>query len=87
MKINKQEINDILKPILTKEILISETEALVHLDNLNYVEAILHICNRYELDPEDVAKLIKKGPLKNKIQIEAEALSLLPKELTGNTLF
>lgn len=81
---NKKEIEKILAPSITKTALAEKVEIMVKREGFGYVEAIMHICKENEYDPEDIAKLVK-GPLKQKMQIEAEKLSLLPKT-TGNTI-
>ena len=60
-----------IKTKLTLAELIEKVEFLVRKDDMSYTEAIIEICEQKELEPEDVAKLIKKGPLKNKLEVEA----------------
>jgi hypothetical protein len=60
-----------IKTKLTLIELIELVEFLVKKDNMSYSEAICEICEQRQLEPEDVAKLIKKGPLKNKLEVEA----------------
>ena len=57
-------------PSITKEQLRIQVERLVHGDGLTYVEAIIEVCESREIDPEDMAKIVK-GPLKNKLEAEA----------------
>ena len=47
-----------------------------------YMEAVLHVCDKNDIDPEDVKKFISPV-IKGKIEGEAMALNYLPK---GNTL-
>ena len=47
-----------------------------------YMEAILHVCNKNDIEPEDVKKFISPV-IKGKVEAEAMALNYLPK---GNTL-
>ena len=61
----------VIKPKLTLAELIKEVEFLVKTDGMSYAESIIEICEQRELEPEDVAKLVKKGPLKNKLEVEA----------------
>lgn len=82
---NKESVNDIIKPVLTKASLIEKVERLVRTDGIKYTEALMHLCTEYEVEPEDIAKLISP-PLKSKMKIEAENLNYLPKT-SGNTLF
>ena len=60
-----------IKTKLSLAELIELVEFLVKKDNMSYSEAICEICEQRQLEPEDVAKLIKKGPLKNKLEVEA----------------
>lgn len=62
-----------------------QIESMVWDLDVSYLDAILLWCERRGLEPENVATLIKRsGPLKAKVQIEAEALRLLPS--SGNKL-
>ena len=75
------EIERIL-PILTKAELIARTEILVHEEGMQYVEAIVYICEELGVEPEDIAKLIT-GSLKDKLESEAQRNFLLPRS-TGD---
>jgi len=83
---NKQKIKELIEPLFTKTSLIETIELHVQRDGMRYSEAIIHLCVLHELEPEDVAKLIIKTPLKEKIQIEAESLRLLPKSNNSSTI-
>ena len=61
----------VIKPKITLAELIEKVDFLVKNDNMSYAESIVEICEQLELEPEDVAKLVKKGPLKNKLEVEA----------------
>jgi hypothetical protein len=61
----------VIKPKITLPELIEKVDFLVKNDNMSYSESIVEICEQLELEPEDVAKLVKKGPLKNKLEVEA----------------
>jgi len=54
-----------------------EIEAIAH-DNkgMKYIDAIVHFCEKNNLDVESVPKLISK-PLKEKIKCEAMEMNLL----------
>ena len=54
-----------------------EIEAIAH-DNkgMKYIDAIVHFCEKNNLDVESIPKLISK-PLKEKIKCEAMELNLL----------
>ena len=54
-----------------------ENEQLVLLNkDMNYIDAILHICEKNSLDLESVPKLISK-PLKEKIKYDAQQLNFM----------
>ena len=78
----KQKVT--IKPSITKEELRLQVEKLVAHDGMSYTEAIIEICERKEIDPEDIAKLVK-GPLKLKLEVEAMDRNII-KRTTG-TLF
>ena len=44
--------------------------------NMNYIDAIVHFCDKNSIDVESVPKLISK-PLKEKIKYEAQELNFL----------
>lgn len=69
--------------ILSKNELVTQTEELVRSEGMGYAEAIVHICERRGIDPEDVAKLVA-GSLKEKLKAEAQRNNILPKP---NSLF
>ena len=71
----------IIKPSITKEELRLQVEKLVAHDNMSYTESIIEICDRKEIDPEDMAKLVK-GPLKLKLEAEAMDRNII-KRTTG----
>lgn len=75
-----QTIEDLVKP-LTKGNLIAQTEKLVREEGMQYAEAIIHICDKNQIDPEDIAKLIS-GPLKDKLEVEARRNNILPRSNT-----
>ena len=49
---------------------------------MSYMDAVLDVCEKNDIDPEDVKKVIST-PIKDKIEAEAMRLNCLPK---GNTL-
>ena len=59
-----------IKMSITREQLALQTEVLVHKDKMTYAEAICHLCEEKQIDPEDMAKLVK-GALKSKLEAEA----------------
>jgi hypothetical protein len=46
---------------------------------MTYMDAVLHICNEHEIEPETVKKFLTK-PIKEKIENEARNLNMLPKK-------
>ena len=74
----------VIKPSITKEELRIQVEKLVSHDNMTYNEAIIEICERKEIDPADMAKLVK-GPLKLKLEAEAMDRNIIKR--TTSTLF
>ena len=71
----------VIKPSITREDLIIQTEILVQKDKMTYSEAICHICEEKQIDPVDMAKLVK-GPLKVKLEAEAMDRNII-KRKTG----
>ena len=57
-------------------------EKAVRDDHMTYMDAVLNICDKNSIDPEDVKKFISTS-IKDKIEAEAMRLNFLPK---GNTL-
>jgi hypothetical protein len=80
---NKSDIDKLI-PLITKADLISETEWFVRNDDMQYKEAVIAVCDRRGIEPEDIAKLVASTPLKSKLQAEAQRDNLLPKP---NSLF
>jgi len=74
----------VIKPSITKEELRLQVEKLVSHDGMTYTESIIEICERKQIDPADMAKLVK-GPLKLKLEVEAMDRNII-KRTTG-TLF
>jgi hypothetical protein len=74
----------VIKPSITKEELRMQVEKLVTQDGMTYAESIIDICERKQIDPEDMAKLVK-GPLKLKLEVEAMDRNIIKR--TTSTLF
>ena len=59
---------------------IEDIETFCSDKNVDYIDAIIMWCDKYNLEVEYVAELIKKHPLmKSKVQYEAENLNFLQK--------
>ena len=48
---------------------------------ISYMEAILHLCDKNDLEPEDMKKFVSPI-IKDKLQAEAMQLNFLPKQNT-----
>ena len=57
-------------------------EAVVRQDRLSHMEAILHLCEKYGIEPEDCKKYVS-NVIKDKLEAEAMNLHFIPK---GNEL-
>jgi hypothetical protein len=59
---------------------ILEIEKLVKTSNLNYLEAIMVYVEKYDVDPELIASIVRKNPnLKGKLQEDCMKLNLVEK--------
>ena len=64
-----------------------EIENLVQVNaDMNYIDAIIHFCEKHNIDVESVPKLISK-PLKEKIKYEAMELNFLKKTSRAKLVF
>ena len=64
-----------------------EIESLVQTnEDMNYIDAIIHFCEKNNIDIESVPKLISK-PLKEKIKCEAMELNFLKKTSRAKLIF
>lgn len=59
----------------------------IAIDNadMNYIDAVLHYCEKNEIEIESVPKLISK-PLKEKIKFDAENLNYMKKKSRSKLL-
>ena len=46
--------------------------------DMNYIDSVLHLCEKNEIEVESVSKLISK-PLKEKLKYEAQQLNFMKK--------
>jgi hypothetical protein len=53
-------------------------EAVVRQDRLSHMEAILYLCEKYEIEPEDCKKYVS-NVIKDKLEAEAMNLHFIPK--------
>lgn len=64
---------------LTEEKLIAELEEIIHMEDINYLEAVLTFCDRHKLDVEEIKPLIGTT-LKERIRVDAMNNGLMKKE-------
>lgn len=56
-------------------------EELVLHDDMTYMDALIHIMEKENLDEEAISKLVKKNAvLKMKLELESQSLNLIEKE-------
>ena len=64
-----------------------EIESLVKVNkDMNYIDAIVHFCDKNSIDVESVPKLISK-PLKEKLKYEAQELNFLKRTSRAKLVF
>jgi hypothetical protein len=64
--------------IPTSNTVIEEIDKLCRTKNIEYIDAVVHWCEKNKIEVEYIAGLIKKDPVfKSKIQAEAENLNIL----------
>jgi len=71
---------------LTKSKFTSLVEATVNELKLSYMDAVLHLCEKNDLEPEDMKKFVSPI-IRDKIAAEAMALNFLPKQNTLDSAF
>tara|TARA_B100001287_G_scaffold159021_1_gene133646 strand:+ start:3916 stop:4158 length:243 start_codon:yes stop_codon:yes gene_type:complete len=71
---------------LTKSKFTKLIESTVNDLKIPYMEAVLHVCDKNDIDPEDVKKFISPI-IKGKIEGEAMSLNYLPKQNTLDSAF
>jgi hypothetical protein len=70
----RQEVQ--IQPVITADELRMKVEKYVQNGEMSYTESICDICREKDIDPVDIAKLIK-GPLKDKLEAEAMELNII----------
>jgi hypothetical protein len=55
-----------------------DVEKIAHENSMNYIDAIVHYCEKNEIEIESVSKLISK-PLKEKLKYDAQKLNFIKK--------
>ena len=71
---------------LTKSKFAKLVESTVIELKVSYMEAVLHLCEQNDIEPEDVKKFISPT-IKGKIEAEAMQLNFLPKLNTLDSAF
>ena len=71
---------------LTKNKFTKLIESTVSELSIPYMEAILHVCEKNDIEPEDVRKFISPV-IKSKVEAEAMQLNFLPKLNTLDRAF
>lgn len=65
---------------LTQEKMIREIERIVIEYKADYIDAIVHYCDKNDIEIETVASIIKSsGKLRSRLQAEGEQLNFLPR--------
>lgn len=69
-----------LTKVISSDKFYKEIESLVKSHGLNYVDAVVHYCEKNEIEIEAAASMIKSNMrIKSQIQSEGEDLRILPK--------
>ena len=76
MEPNKELEKVIESKFLTPQKFAMEIEKIVANDELNYIDAILHYCEKNSLEVESITKLISK-PLKERLKWDATRLNFM----------
>ena len=64
---------------MTKSKFSKLVEAVVRQDRLSHMEAILHLCEKYGIEPQDCKKYVS-NVIKEKLEVEAMNLNYFPKQ-------
>jgi len=80
-KTNHPESTESTPNFLTKKTFSQTVESLVRESRLSYIESVVELCERENIDPEDVKKYLSDS-IKEHIEAEARGLNYLPKQNT-----
>ena len=74
-------VDDVLtSKSMTSDRFIKEIERLVNNYKLDYMDAVVHLCEKNNMEVEAAATIIRNNiRIKSKVQAEAEDLNYLPK--------
>ena len=65
---------------LTTEKFTKEIERIVNTFNIDYMDAVIHFCEKNNIEVENAASIIRSNlKIKSRLQLEAENLNFLPK--------
>jgi hypothetical protein len=68
------------QPVLTSENFIKEIDKIVVELKISYVDAVVHFCEKNNIEIETAASIVKSNPkMKSKLQLDYENLNYLPK--------
>mgnify|MGYP001264100802 CR=1 FL=1 len=76
----------IAQQFLTKTKFAKIIEQTVNELKIPYMEAIIHVCEKNNIEPEDVKKFISPK-IKDKVEVEAMDLNYLPKKNNLDSAF
>ena len=79
-------VGPIENQFLTKSKFTKLIESTVTDLKIPYMEAVLHVCSKNDIEPEDVKKFISPI-IRGKIEAEAMSLNYLPKQNTLDSAF
>lgn len=69
-----------LSKVINSETFYKEIESLVKNYKLDYIDAIVHYCDKNQIELEVAASLVKSnGRIKSVVQAEGEILNILPR--------
>ena len=71
---------------LTKSKFTKLIESTVSELKISYMEAVLHLCDKNDIEPEDVKKFISPV-IRDKVEVEAMDLNYLPKKNNLDSAF
>lgn len=65
---------------LSSEKFLKEIDRIVSTYNIDYMDAVIHFCEKNNIEVETAASIIRSNlKIKSKLQLEAENLNYLPK--------
>lgn len=72
--------NPVEQVALTSENFIKEIDKIVDELKISYVDAVVHFCEKNNIEIETAASIVKSNPkMKSKLQSDYESLNYLPK--------